>query len=406
MGKNAKRSLMKRSRSSEQEPLPTFDEYVDTDLQGDPIFHDQVLKDHLQAGKITAARDEEALRRLRSQISIARGRILYPGQTETSAKLAHGYQDAAADDQAVPNESNQKPDDAAQSPEIGGAGQQGIWSLIISDAGNTALDLRDAFNSFWEQSRKSKDQTDRLQVRLRAERVVRALQYMLRAILYQLRASTNESVGSDGHSALTQRELADKFRENEKMIEDLVRKWRIGRALPRGELEAVYAADYNAWSRDFNDLHEDELGWGRFARYISSELRFRHYSFQLRQRWKEVPSAPIQLMPLRFIWALFVQGFKWTTGFGLKPVRFAVTTFLTLVTFTLLYFVNDLYTGLAVSPKSVMNNLYVAVVYLTSVGTDHPPAGFAPALIGVESILGYFLLSVLAAMLFAWFTDR
>lgn len=102
--------------------------------------------------------------------------------------------------------------------------------------------------------------------------------------------------------------------------------------------------------------------------------------------------------------------FGLTTGFGLKPSRFAGTTFLTIVVFSVAYFADAAVSGCAGQAWSLGDfprNIYYAVANLTGVGAL--PSGCvrdAGAIISAESLMGYFLLSVLAAMLFAWLTDR
>jgi hypothetical protein len=255
----------------------------------------------------------------------------------------------------------------------------------------------------------------RVQLRIRAERVLRALHYTLHALLYQLRARANVTGGiaaplpgkpNDVKSATGQHNMVRLVAARERLIERVTRSWRLTDALSRGELEATTALNYGMWGHEFLAISEDELGWGRFSRRIALELRYQRHCFELRQRWKEIGSSPILLAPFRVLWAIVVETFKWVAGFGLKPARFAVTAVLTLVIFTTLYCLNDVLLSMPLTLGRVGHNLYTAIVYLTSVGSDQTPKGFAPALVSVESILGYFLLSVLAAMLFAWFTDR
>jgi hypothetical protein len=369
-------------------------------------IYDNHLDELLRAGEQDPTNYEEALRHMKRQISAARKTILYPQQHERKDDDWHGlmavyYRPVAAGEAHIPERDTHVLEEC--------------WELIISDAGNIAKALKADFDKFRQENRERKAPEKRVQVRLRAQRVLRALQYMLHALLYQLRASANETGGlvagtprlrDDLTPNSGQHAMAANFVNLERLIERLARSWGVTGALPRGEPEATYALNYGMWSHDFLTISEDELGWGRFSHRIAADLRYRRYSFELHQRWQEIGSSPILLAPLRFVWALLMEAFKWVAGFGLKPVRFAVTAVLSLLLFTSLYWLSDALQGPSVKPKSLAEDLFTAVVYLTSVGSNQTPGGVGHVLVAVESVLGYFLLSVLAAMLFAWFTDR
>jgi hypothetical protein len=370
-------------------------------------IYDETLAGLLQAAKADTTKWEEALRHLKLQIGAGRRALLYPQQAEIPdalAQLMPAYQPPAAGTGGGPE------------PAIDVNVLEECWQLIISDATHAALALREAFERSRQETQGDTSIRARVQLRIRAERVLRALHYVLHALLYQLRARANETGGIaaptttgkryDLTPATGQRNMVRMFADREDMIAAVARSWGIARALPRGEFEAIHALNYGMWSHEFVNISEDELGWGRFSHRIGVELRYSRYSFELSQRWAEVGSPPIPLAVPRVAWALLVEAFKGVAGFGLKPVRFATTAVLTLLLFTTLYCLNDIWVHIALTRERVAHNLYIAIVYLTSVGSGSQPQGFAPVLIAVESVLGYFLLSVLAAMLFAWFTDR
>lgn len=84
--------------------------------------------------------------------------------------------------------------------------------------------------------------------------------------------------------------------------------------------------------------------------------------------------------------------------------------------FTALYFVDGLYNTshprnscipVTWSLGSLKHQAYFAVVNLTSLGDGTTTCGpFTNMIISAESLTGYFLLSLLAALLFEWLFDR
>jgi hypothetical protein len=375
---------MKGSAPSRDRLPPELRKFIDGHL------YDAELRGLLAAADETPAKFDEALRRMKRQITLARKSILDPNQNAEQDEFSPMYRLAV------------------------GLNLQECWARIISDAGNVALVLCDAYEEFHGQRRKSKQIAEKVQERIRAERISRALHYMLHAMLYQMHASVN--LGTEGGAQVpgllsasrhtNRREIVRQVRNRLQLVESFAQTLRFHRALLPGELEAGFAVVYGEWSVDFAHATEDELGWGLFARPVSLELRYRRDVFEQRQRWREVLTAPALAAPLRVIWAVFGEAFKWMTGYGRKPARFLVTACLTILMFTALYGLNDYAHGAALSPQQVGTDLYTTIVYLTSVGSDRTLVGFAPALVCVESLLGYFLLSVLAALLFTWFADR
>jgi hypothetical protein len=99
-----------------------------------------------------------------------------------------------------------------------------------------------------------------------------------------------------------------------------------------------------------------------------------------------------------------------TSGFGLRARRFVMTLIITIIAFSGLYLADDIGLsgcGGSMSWKYAARTAYYAIANLTTVGTNPGPCGpYTGILASVEALLGYFLLSVLAAMLFAWLTDR
>ena len=129
-----------------------------------------------------------------------------------------------------------------------------------------------------------------------------------------------------------------------------------------------------------------------------------------------------------------IQGlFGLTTGFGTRPRRFVVTALCVIGGYWLLFFVNDFFNpgipavlsghyfcpadgsinqpGYIAIPKLIIKYLYLAVTNLSSLGSDSTLAqfcnsSFARVILTSSAVVGYFLLAMLAALLFQIITER
>jgi len=110
------------------------------------------------------------------------------------------------------------------------------------------------------------------------------------------------------------------------------------------------------------------------------------------------------LVVVTLIWA-----FMLTAGFGLKPRRVTGSVVVTILLFSGLYFGDDTTAGRCsgVSWMEAGKSLYNAVANLTSLGGAPSPCGpFTGSIASIETLVGYFLLSILAAMFFVWLRDH
>jgi hypothetical protein len=160
-------------------------------------------------------------------------------------------------------------------------------------------------------------------------------------------------------------------------------------------------------------------------------LRYFRSKSNLRQRFHELPTSFFRLARGRLVyrvifffpllvWSVIeflilsaVVAVLWlfmvTAGFGFKPRRLATFVVGAVVGFTGLYYVDDTLIGSCAcfSWNQLASSAYSSVTSLTSLGLAPSPCGpFTGILVSMETLGGYFLLSILAAMFFAWLTDR
>jgi hypothetical protein len=148
-------------------------------------------------------------------------------------------------------------------------------------------------------------------------------------------------------------------------------------------------------------LTVDDRGWSKEASAVGEELRYQYYDSLLRERRLQGKVGAV-------VWYTIL---KVTVGYGTKPGRFLWTAIVATLAFTGLYFVSDTHTSGACAsyqvpsswPNAILaipEHLYIAITTLVTLGSNPPPCGpGAGALLSTESILGYFLLAVLAALL-------
>lgn len=346
---------------------------------------------------------DHALNRFRSQVYAARECVLYPDQTRPGApSLAKCYR-----------------------PSPQGFSPNG-WRSIISDGGQLALHLYESFLS---------GPQDAELRRMRANRVLTGLRLMLVARMYSVRADINgllemPVIERERSRYQGDQDVLNAFDLAFKQYRTQVRTWKLGKSLRHGELIEGDAAAIDAWSREFGRARDQEYGWNQFARNVGKELRYRRDTLDMRRRWIEVvfrrspDNAPhsrlgrwryrlqrfISAVPARLVslvWALATTAFM-IAGFGRKPGRFAANIAVIILVFSGLYFGDDYllsHCGGMPTLRNYGHALYLAIANFTNVGAT-VCGPFQGALVSIESLIGFFLLSVLAAMLFVWLTDR
>jgi hypothetical protein len=106
--------------------------------------------------------------------------------------------------------------------------------------------------------------------------------------------------------------------------------------------------------------------------------------------------------------ALYLSGIN--SGQTIKLGRFMSVVAITVTTFAGVYFVDDAVPGCGRTTwtlASFWRYVYYSVTNLTSLGANPGHCGpYRGIIISVESLFGFFLLSVLAAMLYTWLNAR
>ncbi len=150
-----------------------------------------------------------------------------------------------------------------------------------------------------------------------------------------------------------------------------------------------------------------ELGWAKDASDVSALLRFQYFTELHHERGLNPRTWPD--------W-LWMGIFRVTTGFGMRPRRFVLTTAVTILVFAAAFFISDLNAPAGTNYPASLSfpafwsqigpHLYVAVTNLTSLGSDKPPNGpGAHVLLALSSLTGYFLLATLATLIIKQITE-
>lgn len=310
------------------------------------------------------------------------------------------------------------------------------WVRLISDIGHVAAHIRLSLKRLDDADDNAASRTTRR--RLACELVV-IMRLMLRARLYYERTDsilTAESLMVEAlrgeratlpRSQLIISQLGDAVAQYDRQI----RTWHIGTALPKGWKDSTDAYEFDQWGQRFSQVVPGEEGWSRFPRLLSRELRYLRSRSALRQRFHELPLSfhrlgngsllrQILLFLPRLIWSLaeflalfgivvLLWVFMRTAGFGLKPRRVAGSVTLALALFTAAYFADDTLLGRCASFSGAHfgESLYNAIANLTTLGGAPSLCGrYTGTITSIETLAGYFLLSILAAMFFVWLTDR
>lgn len=369
---------------------------------------------------------QDALTRFKSQVSAARNCLIFPDQESPSrarlAKCYHpSYEQVVVDAPAPPAGNN---DPSLSSPAI-----YESWRALINDACHLTLAIAQVYFA--------RPGTPEEQAR-RAIQIVDALRQLLLCRMCAMRANINQNVWVEdptwvqrfGAPTVAVARLREACEEYDRQI----RQWDLHRILRRGEKEAADAIAYNSWRSDFGQPHDRELGWGPFARVTRLELRCLRYSMEFaawrKALWPIPRNTPDSRMaalkeylvrrPTHALrsaassvvlpfWGLFTVWFTMVTRLAQRPGAFTSSVLLTIFTFSALYFVDDFVLGRCAGNLSLLDYgkaLYYAVVNFTNLGSSSACGPLSGALISSESLIGYFLLSVLAAMIFTWFVDR
>ncbi len=299
---------------------------------------------------------------------------------------------------------------------------QVLWNDLIELIGNTAERMwRDAFVSFSSEKdardyyADDSDGAKSGRLKLLTDQSHLLMLLWVEARLYKLRALSNfrrqEGLRETTEKQFTIeadiRAILEKYRSYLQQWDD-----EIARIIPRqhffrepiGDIERL-----RTFSREFGTEAEDEIGWAAHAQDARTELRYHYFDAQLSERWHSK----------RFFAAFYLFIQKVTTGFGTRPRNFVWTSVSVIAIISVLFWVNDFFANgftpvqhtcyqqqtAGMNPlQFVFHYLYLAVTNLTSLGSNDRIANFcagAPTqfLLIATSILGYFLLAVLASLL-------
>lgn len=159
----------------------------------------------------------------------------------------------------------------------------------------------------------------------------------------------------------------------------------------------------------------EEIGWLPFAEGVREVLRFQYYDFRLRQR----------RLKRQYFKATGYFLLRITTGYGSDPGLFLGVSLFAFGLFAGLYFLNDYYNdGFASAThtcymnqthgltwwQNIIHYVYIAVTNMTSLGSNASQAAYCggmgtSVLLVLSSLLGYFLLAMLAALLIQKLTE-
>lgn len=222
----------------------------------------------------------------------------------------------------------------------------------------------------------------------------------LEARLYRLRMGSNyqfydvESDASENTVILLRNVLKGYWRQ----IRGWDRELRQVTGMRYFQTRQVGAERFKAFSKEFGPerVPAKEIGWLTFAPSAGNELRYQYFDALLRDR---------SAHPSHWGSALWLLLLKVTMGYGNKPMRFVATTFSVVSLFSVLFFISDRYSNgkcyvARFTLSSIFRHIYVAVTNLTSLGSYPTPCGpGAHALLISETVIGYFLFAILAALL-------
>jgi hypothetical protein len=158
-----------------------------------------------------------------------------------------------------------------------------------------------------------------------------------------------------------------------------------------------------------------EAGWVARAADAEAELRYRFFNARLQERRQSG----------HYLAAATYLFYKFTIGYGRKPLRFALTGGVTIVSFAFLFFLNDYFNPGITSTQHfcpaagveglpwydvILHYLYLGTTNLSTLGSDSNLATYCGGnstqmLLVAGTLVGYFLLATLAALLVTQLTE-
>lgn len=309
------------------------------------------------------------------------------------------------------------------------------WTRLISDIAHVAAHIKLSLNEVGS----TQDHLSRTNRRRLVCQIVLAMRLMLLARLYRERTDNNivairlakEAMSGERATFPRARVMRRKLTSAIAQYDRQIRKWHVRRSLPTGWKDGSDAYTYDQWSQGFRSTVPGEEGWSSFPRLLSRELLYYRSRSSLRQRLDELPLSFLSLgegswwarcilFPIRILQGIlgvvsqlalivFLFLFMVTCGFGFKPRRVAISVGCAPLLFSSAYIIDDTIVGrcASVTWRLAANSLYSAIANFTTMGGAPTSCGpYTGVFVSVETIAGYFLLSILAAMFFVWLTDR
>lgn len=390
-------------------------------------FNNETVARLLSEAPADPAKYAEVVDYLAGQVAAARNAILYPEQPAPQPHLL-------AEVYAPPGSPLFGDTGDSSDPNLSRTVVDG-WKRLIHDLSEAAGDLESSFATLAGDHSATKASIRAL----RAAQAVTMLRLWLLARFCEVRAQVNMDAvkievfeDRPREKKLRPRDAVDAFEKARRSYETRVRRARVTRALGRGNWQAGDARAFESWRGEFGRPRDSELGWGGVARAARIILRYHQYRKRFVSWWLTLwtltsSKAGVQgflrsviRVPVRLVWlliclpvvavrAISILLLKFMTHLSLQPERFALVTMMTVPAFTLLYIIDDLLSRHVNHTlcHDLQWSLYYAIVNLTSLGSNDTACGpLTHYIVSAESLTGYFLLSVLAAMFFSWLTDR
>lgn len=247
----------------------------------------------------------------------------------------------------------------------------------------------------------------------------------LETVLYQDRAISNYSGHRMEHAK--GESTRKSIRDHVKVYRSTLKKWdkELKRLMSGYKVKTYFrthrleSQQFRRLIRQFGDLNAEELGWASQASDAEAELRYQQRD-ELRREYRAEKN-----------WAGYIgmEALRWTTGYGTKPSYFAITTFTVWGIDALAFWLNDYFHYGFQSAQHFcaqsqphlhqwqdyilegLRYFYIAITNLTSLGINTSLATYCGGAISeiavlATTLLGYFMLGLLSAVLYTQLTQR
>ena len=289
---------------------------------------------------------------------------------------------------------------------------QSHWRFLAGDMLETAQALIDGGLTLWRKDNANKRRPRTFWRRQPQDQdmqlvfLVRYAQQLLRLWVetefYRVRAFENHNAASLDPQARTAENVVQEITDSLQTYHDQIAQWRrhlrsaTGKDFFRNSLGN--AAQLREWRHQFGiDVTRGEVGYDISAPAIDRELRLQYYRALRRERA-----------------TLGGKFGTFTVELTLRPGRFALLVGVMILSFAALYGGNSYVSGCRDVPTSgeqwaafFGQSIFQAITNLVSLGSYDKPCGVVtPWLLSAESVLGYFILAILASSFFQQLQDE